>query len=183
MEQRDDGAIFQKIKENGRFSRSVQNRLFFTDSHRYLLVFDLRATFLSRQEKKGDIAPWARRRAPVGGCSSRGGTDRGTAAFTATGAGLPCDFRPNPPKIQILVFLRFASKPFRPLDGPAHPRGPVQSIRSTRFAYGTNPPGAWCYCSRLKLITENALSLTWRSPMRNNLRQYTPEIPGSKVAV
>jgi hypothetical protein len=171
VEQRDDGSdepFSKKEKKTGVFfDRSFQIRpesIVFTDSHRYLLVFDLRATFLSRQEKKGDIAPWARRRAPVGGSRSRGGSDRGTAAFTATGAGLPCDFRPNPPKIQILVFLRFASKPLRPLDGPAHPRGPVQSIRSTRFAYGTHPPGAWCYCSRLKLITENALSLTWRSP-------------------
>jgi hypothetical protein len=54
-------------KENGRIltghSRVLSESIVFTDSHRYILVFDLRAKFLSRQEKNTRLAPWTRRRA------------------------------------------------------------------------------------------------------------------------
>ena len=42
----------------------------------------------------------------------------GFAAFTAIGAGLLCDFRPNPRQIQILVFLRFRPQALSPLGRP-----------------------------------------------------------------
>ena len=48
------------VKETGDFP---PESIVFTDSHRYLLVFDLRAKFLSRQEKNARLAPWTRRRA------------------------------------------------------------------------------------------------------------------------